>query len=157
MTSSLYGGHVNLGMIFLSLGWNFRLGVILFVFLSFYVLVQWNESWYDFSPSWLKFSFWCGFVCLGVILCIDAINCNLVWFFFVLLDYFVFVFSFLTSLFECAVSPLWSCRNTPLCYLLSCRVISRFEPNSFINCGSQTYQNCFLTTEFYLTYHNIKN
>ena len=48
MTSSLYGGHVNLGMIFFRLGWNFCLGVILFVLVSFYTLVRSTESWYDF-------------------------------------------------------------------------------------------------------------
>ena len=52
LTSSLYGGHVNLGMIF--------------------------------SPSWMKFSSWCEFVCLGVILHLGTINQILVWFSFVL-------------------------------------------------------------------------
>ena len=33
------------------------------------VITLWwsRESWYDFFPSWLKFSSWCDFVCLGVI------------------------------------------------------------------------------------------
>ena len=74
---------------FLRLGWNSLLGVILLVLVWFYVLVQSTESWYDFSPSWWKFSSWCDFVSLAVILCLGAINWILVWFFFVLLDYFV--------------------------------------------------------------------
>ena len=40
---------------FLRLGWNFRLGVILFVLVSFYTLVRSTESWYDFSSPWLMF------------------------------------------------------------------------------------------------------
>ena len=46
------------------------------------VITLWwsRESWYDFSPSWLKFSSWCDFVCLGVILHLGAINWILVWF-----------------------------------------------------------------------------
>ena len=93
MTSSLYGGHVNLGMIFFRPGWNFRLGVILFVLVLFYTLVLSTESWYDFSSpclifrfsailfdlvlfhilvrstaSWYDFfSSWCDFVWFGVI------------------------------------------------------------------------------------------
>ena len=55
----LYGGHVNLGMIF--------------------------------SPSWMKFSSWWDFVCLGVILHLGAINRILVWFSFVLDTIFVLV------------------------------------------------------------------
>ena len=74
---------------FLRLGWNFLLGVILFVLVSFYVLVQSTESWYDFSLSWLKFSYWCDFVCLGVTSCLGAINWTLVWFFSVLVEIFV--------------------------------------------------------------------
>ena len=137
----------------LRLGWTF---VLVWFCLSFCHFMSWcNEM--NLGTIFLRLGWNFRFVCLGVMLCIDAINCNLMWFFFVLLDYFVFVFSFLTSLFECAVSALWSCLNTLLYHLLSCRVISRLEPNSFINCGSQTYQNCFLTTEFYLTYHNIEN
>ena len=76
-----------------------------------------RESWYDFSPSWLKFSSWWDFVCLGAIDWIlvwfffvlakilvlvgpvwfgvdsylGANNCILVWFFFVLVDYFALV------------------------------------------------------------------
>ena len=76
---------------FLRLGWNFLLGVILFVLVSFYVLVQSIKSCYDFSPSWLKFSSWCDSVCLGVILCLSAINWILVWFFSVLVEIFVLV------------------------------------------------------------------
>ena len=50
------------------------------------VITLWwsRESWYDFSPSWLKFSSWCDFVCLGVILHLGAINWILIWFFFAL-------------------------------------------------------------------------
>ena len=59
LTSSIYGGHVNVGMIF--------------------------------SPSWMKFSSWCDFVCLGVILHLGAINRILVWFSFVLDTIFVLV------------------------------------------------------------------
>ena len=62
MTSSFYGGCVNLGMIFFRLGWNFCPGVILFVLVSFHTLVQSTESWYDFPSSWLKFSSECDFV-----------------------------------------------------------------------------------------------
>ena len=51
------------------------------------VITLWSrESWYDFSPSWLKFSSWCDFVCLGVILHLGAINLILIfsspWLFF---------------------------------------------------------------------------
>ena len=46
---------MNLGMIFLRLGCNFLLGVILFVLVSLYTLVWSTESWYDFSLSWLIF------------------------------------------------------------------------------------------------------
>ena len=42
---------------FLRLGWNFRLGVILFVLVSFYTLVQSTKSWYDFPSFWIQFSF----------------------------------------------------------------------------------------------------
>ena len=42
---------------FLRLGWNFRLGGILFVLVSFYTLVQLTESWYNFSSFWTQFSF----------------------------------------------------------------------------------------------------
>ena len=57
------------------------------------VITLWwsRESWYDFSPSWLKFSSWCDFVCLGVILHLGAINWILVWFFFALANFFVLV------------------------------------------------------------------
>ena len=50
------------------------------------VITLWwsRESWYNFSPSWLKFSSWCDFVCLGVILHLGAINWILIWFFFAL-------------------------------------------------------------------------
>ena len=53
------------------------------------VITLWwsRESWYDFSPSWLKFSSWCDFVCLGVILHLGAINWILVWFFFALANF----------------------------------------------------------------------
>ena len=98
MTSSLYGGHVNLGMIFLRLVWIFCLGVILYVLLSFYTLIgviytlmRSTESWYGVSPPRLKFLFWCDFVCLGVILYLDTINWILVWFFFALAKFFVLV------------------------------------------------------------------
>ena len=100
ITVSYYGGHVNLGMIFLHLGWNFRLGVILFVLVSFYTLVRSTESWCDFSSPWLifrrsailfdlvlfhilvrstascydLFSSWCDFVWFGVISYLGANN-----------------------------------------------------------------------------------
>ena len=52
------------------------------------ITLWWScESWYDFSPSWLKFSSWCDFVCLGVILHLGAINWILVWFFFALANF----------------------------------------------------------------------
>ena len=63
-------------------GWNFRLGVILLVLVSFYILVRSTESWYDFSLPWLKFSSWCDSVWFGVVSYLGAINCILVWFFF---------------------------------------------------------------------------
>ena len=34
--------------------------------------------------------------------------------------------------------------------------IRDWGPTFFINCGSQAYQNCFLTTEFSLTYQNFE-
>ena len=50
--SSLYGGHVNLGMIFLGLGWHFCLGVILFllVSISYLGVIYWILVWF-FSSS----------------------------------------------------------------------------------------------------------
>ena len=42
---------------FLRLGWNFRLGGILFVLVSFYTLVQSTESWYDFPSFGYNFRF----------------------------------------------------------------------------------------------------
>ena len=54
------------------------------------VITLWwsRESWYDFSPSWLKFSSWCDCVCLGVILHLGAINWILICFFFDLATFF---------------------------------------------------------------------
>ena len=105
MTSSLYGGHVNLGMIFLRLGWKFLLGVILFVLMRsteswynflrsgchfslsvilfdlvlFNILVQTTVSWYAFTSFWLTSSPWCDFVWFGGILHLGAIDCILMW------------------------------------------------------------------------------
>ena len=53
-------------------------------------------------------------------------------------------FSFMTPSFECAVFPLWGCLNTLLCY--NRRASLRLESSILSNCGSHTYQNCFLTT-----------
>ena len=50
------------------------------------ITLWWSRvSWYDFSPSWLKFSSWCDCVCL------DAIDWILVCFFFVLAKLLVVV------------------------------------------------------------------
>ena len=50
------------------------------------ITLWWSRGcWYDFSPSWLKFSFWCDFICL------DVIDWILVWFFFVLAEIWVLV------------------------------------------------------------------
>ena len=44
--------QLNLGMIFLRLDWNFRLGVILLVLVLFHILVQSIESYYFFFSFW---------------------------------------------------------------------------------------------------------
>ena len=80
MTSSLYGGHVNLGMIFLRLGWNCRLGEILFVLVSFLHLGAINRIlvWFfltldtifilvRFYFFWCCFISWCDQLHLGII------------------------------------------------------------------------------------------
>ena len=97
MTSLLHGGHVRLGVNFMS--WS-NCCVLVWLSLSWWdyitlsdtiricghatddVITLWwsRESWYDFPPSWLKCLSWCDFVCLGVILYLGAINWILVWF-----------------------------------------------------------------------------
>ena len=54
-----------------------------------HVITLWwsRESWYDFSLSWLKFSSWCDFVGVSLILYLDVINWILVWFFFALANF----------------------------------------------------------------------
>ena len=108
MMSLLHGGHVRLGvnfmswsnfcvLVWLSLPWRdfITLSDIIRIcghVMSDVITLWWSrESWYDFSPSWMKFSSWCDFVCLGVILHLGAINQILVWFSFVLDTIFVLV------------------------------------------------------------------
>ena len=108
MTSLLHGDHMRLGVKFMSWS-NFFVLVRLslpwrdFITLSDIIrtcghvmddaitLLWSRESWYDISPSWMKFSSWWDFVCLGVILHLGAINWILVWFFFALDTIFVLV------------------------------------------------------------------
>ena len=65
---------------FLRLGWNFRLGGILFLLVSFYTLVQSTKSSYDFPSFWIQFSFQWDFISFGVVRYLGVINCILVWF-----------------------------------------------------------------------------
>ena len=44
--------------------------------------------------------------------------------------------------------------NTPVSYFTSCRGLFESGAQKFASCGSQPYQNCFLTTKFYLTWEN---
>ena len=56
------------------------------------ITLWWSRgSWYNFSPSWMKFSSWWDFVYLGVILHLGQINRILVRFFFALDTIFVLV------------------------------------------------------------------
>ena len=108
MTSLLHGGHVRLRVNFMSWS-NFCVLVWLslpwrdFITLSDIIRIC-GHVMYDvilygghvilgmiFSPSWMKFSSWWDFVCLGVILHLGAINRILVWFSFVLDTIFVLV------------------------------------------------------------------
>ena len=66
--------------------WLFSLSWFKFSWCDFVCLVRLTETWYDFSSSWLKVSSGCDF--FGVVSYLDAINCILVWFFVVLVDYF---------------------------------------------------------------------
>ena len=102
-------GHMRLGVNFMSWS-NFCVLVWLFLpwrdfitlsdiiricghVMSDVITLWWSrESWYDFFyPSWMKFSSWWDFVCLGVILHLGVINRILVWFSFVLDTIFVLV------------------------------------------------------------------
>ena len=103
----LHGGHVRLGVIFMYWSNFLCVGVTVswidFITLSYIiricghvmdaVITLWwpRESWYVFSPSWLKSSSRFDFVRLGVILCLGAIKLILVWLFSVFVEIFVLV------------------------------------------------------------------